>query len=48
MYDGKRHGIPREEDEGGGRDNDDDDNEDNDTDGTDNASVGNLPPPGGI
>ena len=45
MYGGGRRGILREEDEGrgGGGDNDGDD-----TDGTDDAGVSNLPPPGGI
>ena len=43
MYGGGRHGIPWEEDEGGGGDNDG-----NDADGTDNAGVGDLPSPGGI
>ena len=41
--DGHR-GIPPKE--GGGRDNDGDNTDD--TDGTDDAGVSNLPPPGGI
>ena len=45
MYGGGCHGIPREEYESGGRDNY---HNGNGMDGTDNASVGDLPPPGGI
>ena len=49
MGSGGCHGIPQEEDKGGGRDNDGDNTDDMDgTDGTDDAGVGNLPPPGGI
>jgi hypothetical protein len=43
MYGGRRRGIPREEDKGGGGDNVGDD-----TDGMDDAGVGDLPSPGGI
>ena len=44
VYGGGCHGILREEDEGGGGGG----NNNNDTDGTDDAGVGNLPPPGEI
>ena len=43
MYCGRCRGILPEEEEGGGGDN-----VGNDTDGTDDAGVGNLPLPGGI
>ena len=44
MYGGGRHTIPHKEDKGGGGE----DNNDNNTDGMDDAGVGNLPPPRGI
>jgi hypothetical protein len=47
MYGGKRRGIPHEEDKDGGGGGGGDNNG-NDTDGTDDAGVGDLPPPGGI
>ncbi len=47
MYGGGRRGIPCEEDEGGGRDNDNKNNKDN-MDGRDDTGVGDLSLPGGI
>ena len=41
MYDGRLHSIPQEKDKGQGRDDNN-----NIMDGTDDASAGNLPPPG--
>ena len=49
MYGGGRRGIPREEEKGGGRDNNGNNTDSTySTDGTDDAGIGNLLPPGRI